>query len=271
MERKEEEDSGLGGFSREMDTRTFLKSAFLWLNLILSLFFCSGSVQSRVDHKEKQRQPFSPTSTRQMDITTPITTVPMVTPSNPTTSTSPVMNPSSTPGGQGSASPALVNPASTASPLPLTRSWCVASQAASQIALQVALDYACGYGGADCSAIQPSGSCYEPSTVRDHASYAFNDYFQKNPVPASCNFGGTAVITSTDPSSGACQYASTSTSSSVLNTTSTSGASVFGTSPPISSSSFSFMHVSYALPFIISTITLPLLLPHEASLLCYPQ
>ncbi|KAK6917982.1 X8 domain, partial [Dillenia turbinata] len=224
----------------------------------------SGLIQSRVDHKEKQRQPFSPISTRQMDITTPLTTIPTVAPSNPTTSTS------STPGGQGSASPAVMNPTSTASPSPLTRSWCVASQAASQIALQVALDYACGYGGADCLAIQPSGSCYVPNTVRDHASYAFNDYFQKNPVPASCNFGGTAVITSSDPSPGsgssACQYASTSTSSSVLNTT--SGISVFGTSPPISSSTSSFMHVSYALSFIISAITLPLLLPHEAYVSC---
>ncbi|CAN1758951.1 Glucan endo-1,3-beta-glucosidase 7 [Linum perenne] len=79
-------------------------------------------------------------------------------------------------------------------------SWCVASQGASTKALQVALDYACGYGGADCAGIQPAGSCYNPNTIRDHASYAFNNYYQKNPLPTSCNFGGTAVITSTNPS-----------------------------------------------------------------------
>ncbi|XP_052148823.1 PLASMODESMATA CALLOSE-BINDING PROTEIN 3-like isoform X1 [Oryza glaberrima] len=88
-------------------------------------------------------------------------------------------------------------------------SWCVASQSASPTALQVALDYACGYG-ADCSAIQPGGSCFNPDTVHDHASYAFNSYYQKNPVATSCDFGGTATITNTDPSSGSCQYSASS-------------------------------------------------------------
>ncbi|CAN1228996.1 Glucan endo-1,3-beta-glucosidase 1, partial [Linum perenne] len=105
----------------------------------------------------------------QKDITAPITTVPIIT------------------------------PATNANPLP-GASWCVASQGASTKALQVALDYACGYGGADCAGIQPAGSCYNPNTIREHASYAFNNYYQKNPLPTSCNFGGTAVITSTNPS-----------------------------------------------------------------------
>ncbi|XP_076906206.1 uncharacterized protein LOC143562214 [Bidens hawaiensis] len=85
-------------------------------------------------------------------------------------------------------------------------SWCVASSSASETSLQVALDYGCGYGGADCSAIQPGASCYNPNTVRDHASYAFNAYYQKNPAPTSCSFGGVAQLTNTDPSSGGCQY-----------------------------------------------------------------
>ncbi|KAM0855509.1 hypothetical protein ACQ4PT_049722 [Festuca glaucescens] len=81
--------------------------------------------------------------------------------------------------------------------------WCVASQSASASALQVALDYACGYSGVDCSAIQTGGSCFNPDTIHDHASYAFNSYYQKNPLPTSCDFGGTATITTTDPTAGA--------------------------------------------------------------------
>ncbi|KQK08863.1 PLASMODESMATA CALLOSE-BINDING PROTEIN 1 [Brachypodium distachyon] len=88
--------------------------------------------------------------------------------------------------------------------------WCVASQSASSSALQVALDYACGYSGVDCSAIQTGGSCFNPDTIHDHASYAFNSYYQKNPLPTSCDFGGTATITTTDPSSGSCQYPASS-------------------------------------------------------------
>ena len=151
-------------------------------------------------NEEKQHEFTASKSTTQRDITTPITTIPNLV---PITSTNPILNPNS--------NPDTVSPAST---LPITTptmpnnspvsssgaSWCTASPTSSQRALQVGLDYACGYGGTDCSAIQPGGSCYFPNSVRDHASYAFNKYYQKNPVPNSCNFGGAAVITSTNPS-----------------------------------------------------------------------
>lgn len=148
-----------------------------------------------VRHEEKQVEFTAPNSTSQKDITTPITTIPNLV---PTTSTNPVLNPNSNPD---TVSPASTLPGTTSNysvPSSSGVSWCIATPSASQIALQVALDYACGR--ADCSEIQPSGSCYNPNSVRDHASYAFNKYYQKNPVPNSCNFGGTAVITSTNPS-----------------------------------------------------------------------
>jgi len=48
--------------------------------------------------------------------------------------------------------------------------------------------------------IQPGASCYFPNSIENHASYAFNSYFQRNPVPSSCDFGGSATLVNTDPS-----------------------------------------------------------------------
>ncbi|KDP21203.1 hypothetical protein JCGZ_21674 [Jatropha curcas] len=150
--------------------------------------------------------------------------VPIVNPTTPGTGTT-------TPGtGTGTITPIIESPppppsgittpqipptATTPTPTTSGGSWCIASPTASETALQVALDYACGYGGADCSAIQPGASCYNPNTLRDHASYAFNQYYQKNPVPTSCVFGGTAQLSSTDPSNGNCHYASPTSTPSV--------------------------------------------------------
>jgi hypothetical protein len=89
------------------------------------------------------------------------------------------------------------------------RIWCVASPRATEAALQDGLNYACGQGGVDCSAIQPGGSCFQPDTVLDHASYAFNSFFQKDVGGiARCDFGGTAILSYVDPSTPTCMYPS---------------------------------------------------------------
>lgn len=78
--------------------------------------------------------------------------------------------------------------------------WCVVRSDASAQALQRGLDYACSYG-ADCVPIQSSGLCYLPNTIQNHASYAYNSFYQrKNEAPGSCGFSGTATIAKTDPS-----------------------------------------------------------------------
>lgn len=213
-----------------------------------------AEVQNKIPHHEVGKlQAFLSISTTEKDITTPITTLPTTNPLNPTATNPTVPNPASASTTSNPASPSM-----TTSPLSSSASWCIASQSASQTVLQVALDYACGYGGADCQAIQPGGNCYYPNTVHDHASYAFNSYYQKNPIPNSCNFGGTAVPTSTDPSFGTCQFQSTSTSSSILNTTNSSGSRVYGAGPINPTGSGATLSCNI-LHFHISTFLLTLL------------
>ncbi|KAE8714128.1 hypothetical protein F3Y22_tig00110201pilonHSYRG00309 [Hibiscus syriacus] len=101
------------------------------------------------------------------------------------------------------------------------RTWCVASRQASQTNLQTALDWgqasqtnlqtaldwACGPGKADCSSIQPNLQCFEPNTLLSHASFAFNNYYQKNrATDVSCSFHGNAIKVDKDPSYGNCIY-----------------------------------------------------------------
>ncbi|MQM03279.1 hypothetical protein Taro_036055 [Colocasia esculenta] len=81
--------------------------------------------------------------------------------------------------------------------------WCVARPGALLTDVQRALDWACGPGdgAADCSPVQVGGACYEPDTLLGHASYAFNSYYQQNGnSDVACNFGGTAALTTRDPS-----------------------------------------------------------------------
>ncbi|KAJ4721753.1 Glucan endo-1,3-beta-glucosidase 1 [Melia azedarach] len=72
--------------------------------------------------------------------------------------------------------PVTAPPATTNAPAIPGQSWCVAKQGVSETALQAALNY-------------------------NHASYAFNSYYQKNPSPTSCDFGGAAMIVYTNPKS----------------------------------------------------------------------
>ncbi|TYJ97403.1 glucan endo-1,3-beta-glucosidase [Cucumis melo var. makuwa] len=86
------------------------------------------------------------------------------------------------------------------------RRWCVPKTDASDEALQKNIDYVCS-SGVDCGPIQEGGACYDPNTVRSHASYAMNAYFQTaGRHDFNCDFNHTAILTFTDPSYEACSY-----------------------------------------------------------------
>ncbi|RZC62963.1 hypothetical protein C5167_024697 [Papaver somniferum] len=92
----------------------------------------------------------------------------------------------------------------TAEDLPTT--YCVAkSFGANMDSMAAALSWTCGI--VDCSLLQPGSVCFEQDNVAAHASYAFNLYYQKkNRITGSCDFNGTAMITTTNPSHGTCEF-----------------------------------------------------------------
>ncbi|KAL7591042.1 glucan endo-1,3-beta-glucosidase 1 [Lactuca sativa] len=87
------------------------------------------------------------------------------------------------------------------------QTFCVAMEGVDGKTLQTALDWACGPGRANCSEIQPGETCYSPNNVQNHASYAFDSYYEKEGrSTSSCDFKGVAMITTTDPSHGVCVF-----------------------------------------------------------------
>ncbi|XXG84697.1 hypothetical protein AAC387_Pa10g2160 [Persea americana] len=178
--------------------------------------------------------------------------------------TTPVSTPITVPTTQPVTNPAPTNPVPSSGRIPTTTTspvdsgqiWCVAKAGALDSSLQVALDYACGSGGADCTEIQPTGNCYFPNTIHNHASYAFNSYYQNNPVPFSCEFGGTAMLVNLNPSSGSCIFLSSSYSSSssaLDNRNPTSSTPIYGSGTTFYSDSVS---TSVDLQFLVTFILL---------------
>lgn len=88
----------------------------------------------------------------------------------------------------------------TPSVTPNKGAWCVPKAGTSDVQLQENLDYVCGHGF-DCSAIQPGGACFEPTTLLAHATYAMNILYQTaGRNPWDCDFSQTATLSSTNPS-----------------------------------------------------------------------
>ncbi|KAI3942595.1 hypothetical protein MKW92_043282 [Papaver armeniacum] len=89
----------------------------------------------------------------------------------------------------------------------LGQQWCIVDRQASNETIQGALNWACSQGVDICLNIQEGKPCYLPNTLEDHASYAFNSYYQKfKNQGATCYFNGAAMANEEDPSYGSCKY-----------------------------------------------------------------
>ncbi|KAK1591369.1 hypothetical protein Q3G72_006613 [Acer saccharum] len=78
--------------------------------------------------------------------------------------------------------------------------WCVAKPGTRDDLLQQNINYACN--NVDCSpSTDDGGSCYNPTTLINHASFAMNLYYQSmGRNSSSCNFKQTGLIVMTNPS-----------------------------------------------------------------------
>ncbi|KAG2564255.1 hypothetical protein PVAP13_8KG394000 [Panicum virgatum] len=114
----------------------------------------------------------------------------------------------------GSSASASPNPSPNPSPKPSPNpspsgggKWCVAKAGADATTLQNNINYACGF--VDCKPIQSGGGCFDPNNVQSHASFVMNTYYQANGRHDSdCDFKGTGMVISKDPSYGGCKYVS---------------------------------------------------------------
>ncbi|KAK9093911.1 hypothetical protein Scep_025380 [Stephania cephalantha] len=101
----------------------------------------------------------------------------------------------------------VVNPVSP-KPQHRGKKWCLPRTGADPEALQANIDYVCGMG-IDCSPIQNGGPCFLPNTVRAHAAYAMNAYYQSKGRNAyDCDFKQTGAFSTVDPSYRKCNYLS---------------------------------------------------------------
>ncbi|CAA7029027.1 unnamed protein product [Microthlaspi erraticum] len=82
--------------------------------------------------------------------------------------------------------------------------WCVAKPEATDAQLQANIDWVCGQG-VDCKTISPGGVCFDNNNLKSRASFVMNDYYQsKSRTDDACNFSGSGMVTTTNPSTSTC-------------------------------------------------------------------
>ncbi|CAL9236788.1 unnamed protein product [Arabidopsis halleri] len=86
-------------------------------------------------------------------------------------------------------------------------SWCVAKPGTPIEQLVKNLNYVCSQMEIHCEVVSKGGACYDPNNLYNSASVVMNLYYQNQGRHYSkCDFGGSGLITVTDPSCGCCKY-----------------------------------------------------------------
>ncbi|KAL1563073.1 glucan endo-1,3-beta-glucosidase 4-like [Salvia divinorum] len=84
--------------------------------------------------------------------------------------------------------------------------YCIADEQYRDDELMYAMKWACS-NGAECSALEENKPCFFPNTTKDHASYAFNSYYQNTKhIGGSCYFIAAALLTALNPSHASCVF-----------------------------------------------------------------
>ncbi|CAL9101625.1 unnamed protein product [Musa textilis] len=73
----------------------------------------------------------------------------------------------------------------------VARTWCIANPLANPTALQKDLDRLCAGGAVECPSILPGGACFQPNTLIDHVSVAYNLFYKAHQSqPSACSSFG---------------------------------------------------------------------------------
>ncbi|KAJ4891979.1 glycosyl hydrolase family 17 protein [Raphanus sativus] len=92
----------------------------------------------------------------------------------------------------------------TSPPPSSSEKWCVAKQEATDAQLQANIDWVCSQG-IDCKNISPGGICFDNNNMKTRSSFIMNVYYQsKGGSEDACNFSGSGVVTTTNPSTSTC-------------------------------------------------------------------
>ncbi|XP_044507322.1 major pollen allergen Ole e 10-like [Mangifera indica] len=95
--------------------------------------------------------------------------------------------------------PAMPNQAET--------KFCVPKPEVDDKTLQTNIDYACGSNVVDCNPIKVGGDCFEPDTLKSHATFAMHAYYVANGRnDHNCDFASSGMLTTQNPSYDRCVY-----------------------------------------------------------------